>query len=503
MMESWCFDSPDKGYISNETCDSITRTKNALMGWEFKDPISCDSSMLIPSQQTVGYPEVGFTEMLRTQLPHDSVRNAFNSNVSVGGIISPSVFTSNAISEDDESSSKPSNSVMNSKIPESSLIDLKLGGFGNKPNSNSSRAAPVSSSSESPTPAKRVRVTNLSSQPAYCQVYGCNKDLSPLKDYYKRHRVCEAHSKTSKVIVNGIEQRFCQQCSRFHLVAEFDNGKRSCRKRLAGHNERRRKPQVGSNSSRAGISRDSYAGSEGSWLPGSTLSSSSTSFVWQEMNGFSRIEKHRRNEWGTHAKVEDETNCGRTSKNTCVNGQLDQKSALPSFIPAKGYPSLMNNGNNTRLGNYFSKDIDQNPQGIFSNSLFQSNSLMNEDWTCFYSASTIPALAEASDSGCALSLLSSQSPLSSSPCYSMSEISEKASGVENRCSSYGDTVRSAVGSGVLQGCEFMNIKDQLSLEDEGTIDLLQLSSQLHPVRSQSQSRHVRRETKGLCCLRMT
>lgn len=29
---------------------------------------------------------------------------------------------------------------------------------------------------------------------------------------------------------------------RFHLLKEFDEGKRSCRRRLAGHNERRRKP---------------------------------------------------------------------------------------------------------------------------------------------------------------------------------------------------------------------------------------------------------------------
>jgi len=30
---------------------------------------------------------------------------------------------------------------------------------------------------------------------------------------------------------------------RFHLLAEFDADKRSCRKRLDGHNRRRRKPQ--------------------------------------------------------------------------------------------------------------------------------------------------------------------------------------------------------------------------------------------------------------------
>ena len=31
--------------------------------------------------------------------------------------------------------------------------------------------------------------------------------------------------------------------NRFHQLPEFDNAKRSCRRRLAGHNERRRKPQ--------------------------------------------------------------------------------------------------------------------------------------------------------------------------------------------------------------------------------------------------------------------
>jgi len=31
--------------------------------------------------------------------------------------------------------------------------------------------------------------------------------------------------------------------NRFHFLGEFDNGKRSCRKRLADHNRRRRKPQ--------------------------------------------------------------------------------------------------------------------------------------------------------------------------------------------------------------------------------------------------------------------
>ncbi|XP_020592837.1 squamosa promoter-binding-like protein 14 isoform X2 [Phalaenopsis equestris] len=81
--------------------------------------------------------------------------------------------------------------------------------------------------------------------PPRCQVEGCNLDLKGAKSYYCRHKVCGMHSKSPKVIVAGLEQRFCQQCSRFHLLKEFDQGKRSCRRRLAGHNERRRKPPPG------------------------------------------------------------------------------------------------------------------------------------------------------------------------------------------------------------------------------------------------------------------
>ncbi|XP_030535494.2 squamosa promoter-binding-like protein 7 [Rhodamnia argentea] len=74
-----------------------------------------------------------------------------------------------------------------------------------------------------------------------CQVEGCHVALGDAKEYHRRHKVCESHSKAPAVVVLGLEQRFCQQCSRFHQVSEFDDAKRSCRRRLAGHNERRRK----------------------------------------------------------------------------------------------------------------------------------------------------------------------------------------------------------------------------------------------------------------------
>uniref|UniRef100_A0A1J3F1B3 Squamosa promoter-binding-like protein 1 n=1 Tax=Noccaea caerulescens TaxID=107243 RepID=A0A1J3F1B3_NOCCA len=84
---------------------------------------------------------------------------------------------------------------------------------------------------------------------AVCQVENCEADLSKVKDYHRRHKVCELHSKATSAFVGGIMQRFCQQCSRFHVLQEFDEGKRSCRRRLAGHNKRRRKtnPEPGAN----------------------------------------------------------------------------------------------------------------------------------------------------------------------------------------------------------------------------------------------------------------
>ncbi|XP_021635047.2 squamosa promoter-binding-like protein 3 [Hevea brasiliensis] len=74
-----------------------------------------------------------------------------------------------------------------------------------------------------------------------CQAENCTVDMTDAKRYHRRHKVCEFHAKAPFVLVAGIQQRFCQQCSRFHELSEFDDNKRSCRSRLRGHNERRRK----------------------------------------------------------------------------------------------------------------------------------------------------------------------------------------------------------------------------------------------------------------------
>ncbi|CAL9115516.1 unnamed protein product, partial [Musa textilis] len=134
---------------------------------------------------------------------------------------------------------------------EESQIGLKLGKrtyFEDVSAESNSKNLPLSSSLDSasaPTAMlKKSRVSHQSAQSTSCQVEGCNIDLSGAKDYHRKHRVCEMHSKWPKVTVGGQERRFCQQCSRFHELSEFDQKKRSCRRRLSDHNARRRKPRT-------------------------------------------------------------------------------------------------------------------------------------------------------------------------------------------------------------------------------------------------------------------
>jgi hypothetical protein len=108
-----------------------------------------------------------------------------------------------------------------------------------------------------------------------CQVEGCNADLRGLRDYHLRYKICEHHLKVcaaecaggcwgwwrivqqhaftramalapafthacclaalppqiGSITRDGVPQRFCQQCGRFHPLTDFDGTKRSCRAR--------------------------------------------------------------------------------------------------------------------------------------------------------------------------------------------------------------------------------------------------------------------------------
>lgn len=111
-------------------------------------------------------------------------------------------------------------------------VDLKLGQLGNSSNelvaakskldvaaggvSKMTTTTPSSSSSGS---SKRARAINNGTQRVSCLVDGCQSDLSNCRDYHRRHKVCELHSKSAQVTIGGHKQRFCQQCSRcmYHM----------------------------------------------------------------------------------------------------------------------------------------------------------------------------------------------------------------------------------------------------------------------------------------------
>lgn len=103
----------------------------------------------------------------------------------------------------------------NSVLSGEAMIGLKLGRhISSSSSDNINTSVSLFPTSSSSPMIKRSRASYLNSQSPRCQVEGCNLDLASAKDYHRRHRICANHSKSPKVIVAGLERRFCQQCSR-------------------------------------------------------------------------------------------------------------------------------------------------------------------------------------------------------------------------------------------------------------------------------------------------
>lgn len=62
-------------------------------------------------------------------------------------------------------------------------------------------------------PRKRSRKGGAS-RVVRCQVPGCEADISELKGYHKRHRVCLRCANSSSVVLDGEHKRYCQQCGK-------------------------------------------------------------------------------------------------------------------------------------------------------------------------------------------------------------------------------------------------------------------------------------------------
>lgn len=65
---------------------------------------------------------------------------------------------------------------------------------------------------------KKSKVIASTTNRAVCQVDDCRADLTAAKDYHRRHKVCDIHSKAGRALVGNVMQRFCQQCSRSVLL---------------------------------------------------------------------------------------------------------------------------------------------------------------------------------------------------------------------------------------------------------------------------------------------
>ncbi|KAA8548538.1 hypothetical protein F0562_000195 [Nyssa sinensis] len=104
---------------------------------------------------------------------------------------------------------------------------------------------------------KRARTARAPAGMARCQVPGCEADIRELKGYHQRHRVCLRCANASAVVLDGQSKRYCQQCGKFHILSDFDEGKRSCRRKLECHNNRRRRKPI---ESRGAVAKEHQGG---------------------------------------------------------------------------------------------------------------------------------------------------------------------------------------------------------------------------------------------------
>lgn len=195
-MESLGYSFEESGLPFTEgiesNMDGINNIRNLLKGWDAE-------TFWVPEPHL---PEMKEKLVLHAQFLKDSLADA-NCDSS-RSLPSTANITMNSSAEFDERLTSLATGTNDEELV---LADLKVEKL-EPPRELKGGSVSVEES------AKRARIANLQSQIPVCIVHGCNKDLSSSKEYHKRHKVCDVHSKTSVVIVNGVRQRFCQQCSR-------------------------------------------------------------------------------------------------------------------------------------------------------------------------------------------------------------------------------------------------------------------------------------------------
>lgn len=61
---------------------------------------------------------------------------------------------------------------------------------------------------------KKARTVRVGPSGFRCQVPNCGVDISELKGYHKRHKVCLGCANAISVFIDGENKRYCQQCGK-------------------------------------------------------------------------------------------------------------------------------------------------------------------------------------------------------------------------------------------------------------------------------------------------
>ncbi|XP_061360086.1 squamosa promoter-binding-like protein 6 isoform X2 [Gastrolobium bilobum] len=460
-MESWSYVPEEKGCLFSDemdfSLDAFMRSRKALVEWDNKSSCNFERDGFNSDREGVNsmeFVELGFPDLFQKSFhgsqPLETSSCDLDSNSSKRGNSSTHVIALDSSLGEEELESKHLSSLVESKSYDSSLIDLKLGRFADCKGASSdqiSKEGFTLTSIHPTTLAKRARTSSLPAQAPVCQVYGCNMDLSSSKDYHKRHKVCDVHSKTAKVIVNGIEQRFCQQCSR----------------RLAGHNERRRKPQFDYMTGKQHKILQSYQGTK---YMGSSLQNR-PHFAFQDIfqSGILFQGKHDQIFESGYIKLEDESNYNPPLAAPITLGQELSNRALSLLSSQSQNPSCHSAGN-----------------PLASSLIFQGICMHDRD-------------DQVSETPLRLSSVDKYVPKEPFPCGTNSK-----EVVKN-----GSTIHSGAGhtfqvhkDDICQPSGLFNVKYRLSSEHGATVDLFQLSSHLQRVEQQRNSVLVKLENEDCC-----
>mmetsp|Transcript_42161 Transcript_42161/g.109332 ORF Transcript_42161/g.109332 Transcript_42161/m.109332 type:complete len:300 (+) Transcript_42161:3-902(+) len=73
-----------------------------------------------------------------------------------------------------------------------------------------------------------------------CRVDSCKAPLEDASKYSRRRKYCSSCMRLGSVVYDGVESRYCQQCSTIHQLADFNGNNRSCRKSLLRRNNKLR-----------------------------------------------------------------------------------------------------------------------------------------------------------------------------------------------------------------------------------------------------------------------